>query len=89
MVNGEMQEPSLVLVSAAVVGGLALFLFGMGVMTDGLKGVAGARLRTVLARVGRSRRVGLGMGTVLGFLIHSSAATVMLVAFVNAGLLTS
>ncbi|NCC52267.1 MAG: Na/Pi cotransporter family protein [Spartobacteria bacterium] len=72
----------------AVLGGLALFIFGMNVMTDGLKKVAGSGLRTILARTTRNPLAGISLGTVLGFLVHSSATTVMLVGFVNAGLMT-
>lgn len=72
----------------AVLGGLALFLFGMKVMTDGLRGVAGGSLRSVISKVGRNRFNGLATGTLSGFLIHSSATTVLLVAFVNAGILS-
>lgn len=70
----------------AVLGGLALFMFGMRVMTDGLRQAAGTRLRHLLSAT-RNRFLGLAVGTVLGFLVHSSAATVMLVGFVNAGLM--
>ncbi len=73
---------------STVLGGLALFLLGMSIMTDGLQQAAGKRLRQVLSSVARSRSTGVGLGTLLGFLVHSSAATVMLVAFVNAGLLS-
>ena len=73
---------------AALLGGLALFIFGMGLMTEGLRQASGTGLRTVLARAGRSPRLGILLGTVLGTLVHSSAATVMLVGFVNAGLLS-
>ncbi len=72
----------------AVLGGLALFIFGMNVMTEGLRQAAGNRLRRILARATRRRSAGLGLGTTLGALVHSSAATVMLVGFVNAGLMT-
>ncbi len=73
---------------AALLGGLALFIFGMGLMTDGLRQASGARLRTVLARTGRHPLLGVLLGTALGTLVHSSAATVMLVGFANAGLLS-
>lgn len=72
----------------AVFGGLALFLLGMSLMTQGLRAAAGSRLRLILSRAGRSPSAGMGLGTLLGFLVHSSAATAMLVAFVNAGLTT-
>jgi phosphate:Na+ symporter len=73
---------------AALLGGLALFIFGMELMTEGLRQASGTGLRTVLARAGRSPLLGILLGTVLGTLVHSSAATVMLVGFVNAGLLS-
>ncbi len=72
----------------AVLGGLALFVFGMNIMTEGLRVAAGERLRGILSRAGRRRLVGLAIGTGLGVLVHSSAATVMLVGFVSAGLMT-
>ncbi len=72
----------------AVLGGLALFIFGMSIMTEGLRFAAGERLRSILSRAGRRRLAGLAIGTGLGALVHSSAATVMLVGFVSAGLMT-
>ncbi len=71
-----------------VLGGLSLFLLGMKLMTDGLKIIAGDRMRTLLIRATQTRSKGLLMGTALGFVAHSSTATVMTVGFVNAGLLT-
>ena len=72
----------------AVLGGLALFIFGMNVMTDGLRAAAGAKLQNLLSRATRRRLRGLALGMGLGALVHSSAATVMLVGFINAGLMT-
>ena len=72
----------------ALLGGLALFIFGMNVMTDGLREAAGARLQSVLSRATRRRLRGLTLGLGLGTLVHSSAATVMLAGFINAGLMT-
>jgi phosphate:Na+ symporter len=60
----------------------------MGIMTEGLREAAGERLRAVLGRATRSRLAGIGLGTALGTLVQSSAATVMLVGFINAGLMT-
>lgn len=77
-----------VMVLFSILGGLALFIFGMNIMTDGLKSFAGDGLRRVLALATRNRSNGLGMGTLIGFLVQSSAATVMLVGFINAGLMT-
>jgi phosphate:Na+ symporter len=71
-----------------ILGGLALFLFGMQLMTDGLRMAAGDRLRMIIYRGTGNRLAGLGLGTGLGFLMHSSATTVMAVGFINAGLLS-
>ncbi len=71
-----------------MLGGLALFIFGMNCLTDGLKRCAGDSLRRILSKATRSRLRGVSLGTVLGFLVQSSAATVMLVGFINAGLVT-
>ena len=68
-------------------GGLALFLFGISLMTAGLRALAGERLRGSLALANRNRLAGLSLGTALGFLIHSSAASAMTVGLVNAGLI--
>jgi len=71
------------------VGGLGLFLFGMGLMADGLKKVAGQRLKNVLASLTRNRVIAVLVGAGVTCLIQSSSATtVMTVGFVNAGLLT-
>ncbi len=71
-----------------ILGGLALFIYGMQLMTAGLEALAGARLRGLLSRLTRDRWTGFAAGTGLGFLVHSSAGTVMLIGFVNAGLLS-
>ena len=72
----------------AVLGGLALFILGMGIMSDGLRVAAGSGLRTLLSKATANRFAGLALGTLLGFLVHSSAASVMLVGFLNAGLMS-
>lgn len=71
-----------------VLGGLALFIFGMNVMTSELRTAAGTSLRTILSSATGNRLSGFALGTAMGFLMHSSAATVMLTGFINAGLLT-
>ncbi|MHC4159563.1 MAG: Na/Pi cotransporter family protein [Planctomycetota bacterium] len=72
-----------------VVGGLGLFLFGMGLMSDGLKKIAGQQLRNILESLTRHRVIALLIGAGITALVQSSsAATVMTVGFVNAGLLT-
>jgi len=72
----------------SILGGLALFIFGMRLMSDGLRGFAGANLRRILTRATRNCLNGLGLGTFIGFLVQSSAATVLAVGFINAGLMT-
>lgn len=73
---------------AAVFAGLALFITGMNAMSEGLKVAAGAKLRHILQRTTQRHVNGLLLGSLLGFLIQSSAGTVMLVGFISAGLLT-
>lgn len=69
-------------------GGLGMFLFGMGVMSEGLQGVAGEKLRAFLRVLTANRFMGVLTGMVVTSIIQSSSATtVMLVGFVGAGLL--
>jgi phosphate:Na+ symporter len=71
------------------IGGLGLFLFGMGMMTDGLKKVAGQKLKSLLESLTKNRVVAVVLGALVTCLIQSSSATtVMTVGLVNAGLLT-
>jgi len=71
------------------VGGLGLFLYGMGLMSDGLKKIAGQKLRSLLESLTRRPIVAVLVGALVTCLIQSSSATtVMTVGFVNAGLLT-
>ena len=70
-------------------GGLGLFLFGMKIMSEGLQKVAGKKMRQILGMVSNNRFVGCGVGALVTCVIQSSsAATVMLVSFVDAGLMT-
>lgn len=70
------------------VGGLGLFLFGMIQMSEGLKKAAGTKLKNVLESMTKNRVAGCLVGAGITALIQSSsAATVMVVGFVNAGLL--
>jgi len=72
-----------------LVGSLGMFLYGMKVMSEGLQKVAGDRLRGFLATMTKNRLMGLLTGVLITMLIQSSSATtVMVVSFVNAGLLT-
>ena len=71
------------------IGGLGLFLYGMIQMSEGLKKAAGKRLKNILESMTRRRVIGCLVGAGVTALIQSSsAATVMVVGFVNAGLLT-
>jgi len=71
------------------VGGLGLFLYGMIQMSEGLKKAAGTKLKNILESMTKNRIVGCLVGAGITALIQSSsAATVMVVGFVNAGLLT-
>jgi phosphate:Na+ symporter len=71
------------------VGGLGLFLYGMIQMSDGLKKAAGKKLKNILESMTKHRILGCLVGAGVTALIQSSSATtVMIVGFVNAGLLT-
>jgi phosphate:Na+ symporter len=70
-------------------GGLALFLFGMDLMTAALKRVAGEQLKDLLGKVTRNRFMGAGMGALVTGLVNSSSVTtVILVGFISAGLMS-
>ncbi len=72
-----------------VIGGLGLFLFGMVLMSDGLKKVAGRKLRIVLESMTKNTYIGFVVGSlVTAFIQSSSATTVIVIGLVNAGLLT-
>ncbi len=71
-----------------LIGGLTLFLFGMSVMGNGLEASAAGKLQSILARMTTGRFAGLFTGLAVTALIQSSSAvTVMVVGFVNAGLM--
>ena len=72
-----------------LIGGVGLFLYGMKVMSEGLQKVAGDRMRNVLSAMTRNRFMGVLTGVVITVLMQSSSAsTVMVVSFVNAGLMS-
>ena len=72
----------------SLLGGLGLFLFGMKLMSDGLEQVAGARMRSILEFFTQNRFVGMMVGLIFTGIIQSSnATTVMVVSFVNSGLM--
>ena len=73
----------------ALLGGVALFLFGMSLMGDGLKKVAGNKLEMVLWKLTGTPIKGILLGTVVTAVVQSSSATsAMVVGFVNSGMMT-
>ena len=75
--------------TGSLLGGIGLFLLGMGLMTDGLKLAAGPALERILAYSTKTRLRGLASGVLVTALVQSSSAvTVAAIGFVNAGLLT-
>ena len=72
-----------------VAGGLAIFIFGMKLMSDGLHQVAGERMRNILRMFSSNPLVAVASGAAVTCVIQSSSAsTVMVIGFINAGLLT-
>ncbi len=72
-----------------LIGSLGLFLYGMKIMSEGLQKLAGEQLRNILAIMTKNRVMGVFTGVLITALIQSSsAASVMVVSFANAGLLT-
>lgn len=79
-------NPTIIL---SMAGGLGLFLYGMRIMSDSIEKVAGARLRGILERLTTNRFMGILVGVIFTAAIQSSSAcTVMVVSFVNSGLMT-
>ena len=72
----------------SMTGGLGLFLYGMTVMSSGLKAAAGDRLRTILEKVTSNRIMAVLIGILITILVQSSSATdMMVIGFVNSGLM--
>lgn len=72
-----------------VIGGLGIFLLGMNNLSNGLQTVAGDRLRWLIGKVTNNRFMAAGVGALVTTLVQSSSiTTVMVVGFVNAGLMT-
>jgi phosphate:Na+ symporter len=72
-----------------LIGSLGLFLYGMKIMSEGLQQAAGDKLRSILTAMTKNRFMGVLTGLLVTSIIQSSSATtVMVVSFVNAGLLT-
>lgn len=73
----------------SLLGGLALFMYGMQMMSSNLEAVAGNRMKQILERLTANRFLGVLVGAGITALIQSSSATtVMTVGFVNSGLMT-
>lgn len=71
-----------------IFGGLGLFLYGMKQMSDGLENVSGEKLKGILEKITSNKVMGVLVGTAVTAIIQSSSATtVMVVSFVNAGLM--
>ena len=72
-----------------LIGALGFFIYGMKVMSDGIQKVAGSKMRSILSKMTSNRFLGITTGFILTALLQSSSATtVMIVSFVNAGLLS-
>ena len=73
----------------SMAGGLGLFLMGMKLMSDGIEKAAGAKLRDILEIFTKNRFIGMIVGVIFTAIIQSSSAcTVMVVSFVNSGLMS-
>ncbi len=82
-------EISLFLIMTGLLGGLGLFLYGMELMSDGMKMTAGDSMRSILEKLTSNRVIAVFIGAFVTMVIQSSSATtVMLVSFVNSGLLS-
>lgn len=74
---------------ASLLGGLALFLYGMNMMSQGMEAAAGNKMKQILERLTSNRFMGVLVGAVITAIIQSSSATtVMVVGFVNSGMMT-
>ena len=72
-----------------LLGGLGLFVYGISLMSDGLKLVAGNRLKRLVERLTTNKWLGALVGLTITAIIQSSTATtVLIIGFVNAGFLT-
>ncbi len=87
--NTQIDEISWMFLIFGLLGGLALFLYGMEKMSEGMKKSAGNKMRSILAALTKNRVIGLLVGAFVTMVIQSSSATtVMLVSFVQAELMS-
>lgn len=71
------------------IGGLGLFLYGMNIMSTGLQKAAGNKLKSIISMLTKNRFIGVVVGAIITMVVQSSSATtVMVVGFVNAGMMT-
>ena len=76
------------MVIISLLGGLGLFIYGMKIMGDGLENAAGEGLKNILEKVTKNPIIAVVVGAIVTAVIQSSSATtVMVVGFVNAGLM--
>ena len=70
------------------IGGLAMFIYGMNIMADGLQHAAGSKMKKILEVLTQNKLMGIALGALVTAIIQSSSATtVLVVGFVNAGLM--
>lgn len=75
-------------IAFGLIGGLGLFLYGMNVMSTGLQKAAGDKLKSIIGMLTNNRFMGVAVGAIVTMIIQSSSATtVMVVGFVNAGMM--
>lgn len=76
-------------IALPVLGGLGLFLYGMNIMSTGLQKAAGTKLKSIISALTKNRFLGVLVGIAVTMIIQSSSATtVMIIGFVNAGMMT-
>ena len=83
-----METSDIIQLIFGLLGGLALFIYGMRTMSNGLSAAVGEGIRGIIAKATRNRFAGTALGSTIGFLIQSSASIVLFVGFINAGLMT-
>ena len=78
-----------IIIILEVLGGVGIFLYGMALMASSLEKAAGSKLKSIIEAFTRNRFFGVGVGAIVTMIIQSSSATtVMIVGFVNAGIMT-
>ena len=87
--NKELKEEIILEIAISLLGGLGLFLYGMNLMAEGIQKSAGDKLKKIVEKLTSNTVMGVLVGTVVTAIIQSSsAATVMVVGFVNAGIMS-